>query len=785
MNKSKHASKILVSSAVLQILLAHAAQAADTSAAAEAAPSQGGLEEIVVTAARREESQSKVPISVTAFTQETMDRDNVRTIDDIVRLTPGVQFNRTTEASSAIANISIRGISSDAGSGATGIYIDDTPIQSRASFRGLGSSVWPQVFDLARVEVLRGPQGTLFGAGSEGGTVRFITPQPSTTKVEVYARADAAFTEGGEPSTEGGAAVNLPLIDGVLGVRMSASYRHDGGYINRIDYLTGNVEQKGTNYDDISTFRIAALYKATDSLTITPSFYWQSGYYNDSNSYWASYSNPSDTDFNRSSNIRNQATDKFSLPALKVEWGVGDVQLTGNVSYFQREQPSVDDLAYFESAVWAKQPYYPAGMYAPSFQHTVQRNFTQELRLQSVDPTDRVVWTVGVFHTDNYQNSGQMVQDTFLPALFQKNNGVSFESAFGSGLQDGLYTVVVGPFITVDKQLAGFGQADIKITQDLIGTVGLRVAKVDSDTDVSYSGPIIGPTVHNTNNSSSTPVTPKFGLSYQVTDGEMLYTSVSKGYRIGGANNPVASACASDLANVGLDSSPKLFKNDSLWSYEIGSKSRGLGGRLAIDASAYLIKWKDIQFSYTLPNCGFSLTTNAGNATSKGFELSVQARPVDHLDLGVALGYVHAAYDDTSYFNGLQVAGGAITGKGDRIAVSPWTVSLVGQLSFPVFDHDAYFRADYSYADSMNQNLPGHDQRTGGYDPDIPGLPVLNDLTLKLGAHFGPTDVAVYANNVANQHPLLGRAHAIAGDPLFLDTTVRPRTIGVTAAYRF
>src|SRR6185437_5211351 len=165
MKKLKHhAGKVLLpGAAVLQVLLANSAQGADTAGAAAEAPSQG-LEEIVVTAARREESQSKVPISVTAFTQETMDRDNVRTIDDIVRLTPGVQFNRNTEASSAIANISIRGIQSDAGSGATGIYIDDTPIQSRASFRGLGSSVWPQIFDLSRVEVLRGPQGTLFGA---------------------------------------------------------------------------------------------------------------------------------------------------------------------------------------------------------------------------------------------------------------------------------------------------------------------------------------------------------------------------------------------------------------------------------------------------------------------------------------------------------------------------------------------------------------------------------------------------------------------------------------------
>ena len=749
------------------------------------------LEEVTVTASRREESASKVPISLTAFTQKTLDENNVRSVDDIAKMTPGVQFTRNSDYSGAVANISIRGVASDAGSGATGVYIDDTPIQNRASFSGLGSSVWPQIFDLERVEVLRGPQGTLFGAGSEGGTVRFITPQPSTTKFDVYARSDLAFTKGGDPSQEIGAAVNVPLIDGVLGVRASASYRHDGGYVNRVDWATGNVEQPGSNFDNISTMHIAMAYNATDDLTITPSFYWQKIYINDSSAYWEPLSNPGSDSFNRGSLIRNTTTDTFTLPALKAEWRMPFATLTSNTSYYQRQQPSVQDLAFFESGLWAGNPIPPAGMYAPSYDQTKQRNFTQEVRLASKDADARVVWLVGLFYQNNWQHVSQNVQDTFFPGLIQKYHGVSMDDFFGlppgTGLLDGLYTVVINPFDTVDKQLAAFGQVDVKITDSLKATVGLRRSHQSFSDHVVYAGPVFGAPVEGNNSAASNPVTPKYGLSYQVNDGTMVYTSVGKGYRMGGGNNPVAASCATDLGNVGLTSVPTLFKDDSLWSYELGSKWRGLNGHLAVDASVYLIKWSDIQFSYTLPICGFSVTTNAGNATSRGFELSVQSRPLDNWDLGVAFGYVHATYDNTAFFNGAQTLEGekSIVGSGDRIPVAPWTIAVQSQWNFTAFQYDSYFRVNYNYADGLNTNLPVQDSRTGGYDPDIPGLPVLNDLSLKLGAHFGPADVALYVNNAVNIHPNLGVTHAVAGDSLFLNVTERPRTIGITATYRY
>ncbi len=199
-----------------------------------------GLEEIVVTATRRSERLQDVPVSVLAFSQEKMDSQGLKNIDDLARLSPGLNFQRNGMSSAGNYNdegsdINIRGVDSTAGTSTTGIYIDDTPIQTRHI--GFGSiNAFPELFDLDRVEVLRGPQGTLFGAGAEGGVVRFISPDPDLNKSTGYARADVAATDGGSPSYEGGVAFGAPIIDDVLAFRASVSYRRDGGWVDRVGY---------------------------------------------------------------------------------------------------------------------------------------------------------------------------------------------------------------------------------------------------------------------------------------------------------------------------------------------------------------------------------------------------------------------------------------------------------------------------------------------------------------------------------------------------------------------
>ena len=206
-------SRVIIYAAAFVATTAGAVEAGSNAEPAGAAV--GGLEEIVVTATRREENISKVPISVTAFSQDMIDQRGIKDFQDVVRFTPGVSID--TSRTNAI---SIRGISSSGGADTTGIYIDDSPIQMRA----LGfnpDDTLPKTFDLDRVEVLRGPQGTLFGAGSEGGTVRYIMTQPSVSKESTYARSEVSITRGGEPSYEAGIAHGGPIIDDVFGYRAS------------------------------------------------------------------------------------------------------------------------------------------------------------------------------------------------------------------------------------------------------------------------------------------------------------------------------------------------------------------------------------------------------------------------------------------------------------------------------------------------------------------------------------------------------------------------------------
>jgi iron complex outermembrane receptor protein len=198
-----------------------------------------GLEEVVVTATRREESLSKIAVSVTAITQEGMDDRGIKDIQSLARFTPGIKVDN-----SGTNNIAIRGIASSGGAGTTGIYIDDTPIQMR-SLAFNPDEALPKSFDIDRVEVLRGPQGTLFGAGSMGGTVRYITTKPSLTQTSIYGRSEMSYTQDGDPSYEAGVAIGGPLIDNKLGARLSVWYRKDGAAARELQRQHGGPAGRG------------------------------------------------------------------------------------------------------------------------------------------------------------------------------------------------------------------------------------------------------------------------------------------------------------------------------------------------------------------------------------------------------------------------------------------------------------------------------------------------------------------------------------------------------------
>ena len=241
--------------------------------AAQAQPQHEEVDEIVVTATRQSESISKVPVSVTALNSASLEVQGIKSMDDLTRVVPGVSFDKGL---GPVTNISIRGIASQSGASTTGVYINDTPIQSRIMGQGgTYSNAYPVLFDLDRVEVLRGPQGTLFGAGSQGGTVRFITPEPSLTDTHAVAQTELSEIQGGDQSYEAGLAVGTPIVTDMLGTRVSAYFRRDGGYIDRIDPLTGEMLDRNSNWQNSTALRGAITYAPMEGVHITPAIFYQ------------------------------------------------------------------------------------------------------------------------------------------------------------------------------------------------------------------------------------------------------------------------------------------------------------------------------------------------------------------------------------------------------------------------------------------------------------------------------------------------------------------------------
>jgi outer membrane receptor protein involved in Fe transport len=239
--------------------------------AAPADPNQ--LEQVVVTATRQSDTVNRVPLSVTAATQKSLDQRGIRTIADLQGTVPGLRVGAAE--GSGVTNIVIRGVRQSVGAATTGFYLDETPLQKRnaAGFNSVNGTPIPPLFDLDRVEVLRGPQGTLFGGGSEGGTVRYIQPQPSLTRYSVYSRAQYSGTDGGAGSYEAGVAVGGPLVQDKLGFRASIFGRKSGGYIDLVDYRNGQVYDANANYGTTTEARLALTWAPTENSKITGSYF--------------------------------------------------------------------------------------------------------------------------------------------------------------------------------------------------------------------------------------------------------------------------------------------------------------------------------------------------------------------------------------------------------------------------------------------------------------------------------------------------------------------------------
>ena len=554
----------------------------------ESAPNE--LQEIIVTAQKRTEDIKNIPFSVSAISGAELAEHHVADYDDITRTVPGIGFQ--AGPGPGLDNIEIRGVSSTSGSATVGIYIDEISVTvSNSLYDG---AVQAKLFDLERIEVLRGPQGTLYGASSMGGTIRFITKQPDLNSFSATVSTDLSGTHHGGFNNDEYGILNIPVIDDVFALRIGVDLANESGYIDH--YIPtpsgagpdGSILEPGTNdstgvrgergVNDVRTqvFRVVGKYAAPDDWTITPAYLWQRVATSDTNIFY-----PDIGLYDQDKRVAEPYTDDLNLPSLTVTKSFGWAELTSVTSYFKRDFRRTTDGTLYNSNIFANSyvvgglssatnpPTPPATaqqiyetqtvlgfLASPAGYDARTEQFSQELRLSSKSTSIAGVgtnWTAGLYFANQRR---RFLDDEYIPGL-----QTTFQNIYGYGI----YTPqsVVGPsyyaataaypaesfandliyyghLYPKQKQIAPFVDVGFEITPSLKGTVGVRYVSAKS-TEFVNSGGFYSyglPATYNVNENFSA-TTPKFSLDYALNASSNLYATIAKGFRLGGPTGPV------------------------------------------------------------------------------------------------------------------------------------------------------------------------------------------------------------------------------------------------------
>jgi outer membrane receptor protein involved in Fe transport len=673
------------------------------------------LEQVVVTARRRAEQLDRVPIDMAVWTEEAMEASQIKGITQIGALTPGVDFGSRTDVGGDLYTVlTIRGVSGRHGT-AVGIFLDDIPIPPARAVTYL--RVFPVTFDLNRVEVLRGPQPVLLGDHTQGGAIRFITNEPSLVEYTGLATGEWATTERGGMSYEAGAAVGGPVIKDVVGYRVSGWYRSDGGYVDRVDPNTGAVVDVNSNRYLIESVRSTLTFAPTDLVRITPSLVYQSVNVRDTSSFYSDLSSPGDGELRNGSLLRQPLNDAFYLASLKLTAGFGGANLNALSSYFDRTVTATVANAGLATHHGQK-----------------QRVFSQELRLTSAEPSARLTWIAGaLFSSDRVRDP----VSTFVPPL-----------------------TLADTTTTQQSELAGFGEISLKTAKRLTATIGLRIGRSRYES-VTETPPVFHAAA------TDTWTTPRFSLSYQADEHNLLYVTAAKGYGSGGVY-PAVPICGDSAA---------AYPPDTLWSYEIGTKSDVLGGRMHVYTSAFHIRWNNGQTIYVPERC--EVSPMPGAAVSNGFSLELQGLLTERAILDLGVGYTDAHYAQTILVAGAPLvrAGDAVDGGGEP--TSPWRVTASLERQFPL---PGGLTGSLRVEDVFRSRNPGpfyyEDPASAYYDHARGPDPSVNVLNVRASVRWLHVDVAAFIRNAADAQPALAPTGRAAW-------TLTPRTIGVSGTWRF
>ena len=725
-----------------------------------------GLEEIVVTASKREQTLQDAGVSVTVLSDLALERMGADGFSDFAVRVPNLGFGAESDGRFNSNSPAIRGIF---GSGTTGFYIDEMPIPA---------GMQPRVIDVSRIEVLRGPQGSLYGARSMGGTIRMITKQPDMEGSSGRVHAKLSSVKGGDANWNVDGSFNIPLVEDKVAVRMTAYYGQNSGIYDK-EYIPNWTEggagdgvtvhdnpgpkfetQENVDDETYRGFQIVGLAKLSDNLTFTPKFMYQK--ISADGLPFADVTPDNDVQA-RYYDVDESGFDRWWLASGTLNWDLGSGTLVSSTSYFDRYLDETEEMTgflfwLFNNAIVPIDPLYSDISQSEDFTSLVhETRYTSSL-------DGPLQYTLGVFYQKN-ENT------TDYPASYM--NGMNAALGFEISPDDLIY-IAGGPFNT--KEIAAFGEVTYEFNDWLSLTGGGRWYKTTTESTGSGDGFANGGPSSFDGEQSETGFNPKVLLQADVSDNVNVYATASKGYRVGGVNGNLSDAlCGDELNALGITSSDaKTYDSDSLWSYEAGVKSKLADNRVSLNASAFFVEWSNIQQLNRL-GCGFQYVGNAGKAETKGFEAELLAAPIEGLTLSLAVGYTAAKITDAAGAVGVTV--------GDKIqGVPDWTISSGGEYVFPLTDDlEGLLRADFNYygrSYSSNNETSAASQRL---------RPSWVGLNLRAGVMLETWEVALFVNNVTNERANLADSRSLAAEEPGRQRLVtnRPRTIGLEFRARF
>jgi len=708
---------------------------AQDASAASSQPMAGG-DDIVVTANKREQSVRDVSGSVSAVSQAALQRLNAQSLSDYITRVPGVVFN---DYQPGVSEVVMRGVASttyhEANQSTTGYYLNELPLIEPGF-----PLVIPDVdsFDLNRVEVLRGPQGTLFGSSSLGGAIDYVVNEADTTKFDAAAEGMVSSTKhaDGEVGYAAKAMINVPIVTDKLAVRVVALQRVDAGYLDNT--LLG---RKGSNDLRVRGLRGSIVYTPVEGTRISALSMYQE--YDLDDQTYVLFGPPKT--FDRATNVPEYQHTQFMLHSLRLEQDLGFATLTVAGSYTEKKA----DLAFDNSVFGGNDPRTNTPSLASSF-GTSKTDYA-ELRLTSPDK-GRFRWLLGANYTRMRANSTDATFIKGIGAYIDANPGLFGGQSSNTLAPDDLAERTVSSNRVTEK--AVFGEAEFDIIDSVTLTAGGRYFEYDTRPRLQYlpNANLVAPFDYAPAKQKKSDFIPKVSLAFKPSDNFRIYALYSEGFRIGGVN-------VFSLATPGL---PLTFDGDTTQNYEIGTRLDLIGGALTLDVTAYHVDWNNIQARLFTPVTFRAYTVNGGGANIDGVEFSVTMRPTRNLTFSSNVSYNDARLSsllpDNSAPGGGYAKGTVLPGASD------WTVSNTLDLSFPDLKLKPRIGIAHRYLSSAPVAF-GATLEKGDFN--------IIDLNTSVTV-ADKVELGLFAKNLFNQYGILNAPFSFAG------SVVRPRTAGVT-----